>query len=100
MTDTKPMISVQLVNCLQIFNAITTHIHGGKSTIAFWAGMPQHKTPYSRFQQAYKNRIKVFPSLAVPRIQPKQDDDFFRRRGSNFGRRESVDAPDEDFAAF
>ena len=76
MTDTKPS-PVQLVNCLQIFNALTTHIHGGKFTTAFWAipGMSQHKTPYSKFQQAHKNRIKVF--LDVPRIQPSQDDDIF-----------------------
>ena len=76
MTDTKPS-PVQLVNCFQIFNALTTHIHGGKLTTAFWTipGMSQHKIPYSKFQQAYKNRVKVF--LDVPRIQPRQDDDIF-----------------------
>ena len=37
--------------------------------------MSQHKIPYSKFQQAYKNRVKVF--LDVPRIQPRQDDDIF-----------------------
>jgi hypothetical protein len=75
MTDTQPS-PVQLVNCLQIFNSLTTHIHGGKFTTAFWAilGMSQHKTQYSRFQQADKNCIKVF--LDVLHIQLRQDDDF------------------------
>ena len=45
MTDTKPS-PVQLVIFFQIFNALTTHIHSGKFTTAFWAipGMSQHKT--------------------------------------------------------
>ena len=76
MTVTKPS-PVQLVNCFQIFNALTTHIHGGKFTTAFWAfpGMSQHKIPYSKLQQAYKNRVKVF--LDVPRILQRQADDIF-----------------------
>ena len=76
MTDTKPS-PVQLVNCFQIFNALTTHIHGGKLTTAFWTipGMSQHKIPYSKFQQAYKNSVKVF--LDVLRILPRKMTIFF-----------------------
>ena len=66
-----------MTNFVELINALTTHIHGGKFSSIFWSGstMSLWKIQYANFHKAYKTHIKVF--LEVPRIQQRQVDDTF-----------------------
>ena len=97
MTDTKPS-PVQLVNCFQIFSYDAYSWRKVHDSIL---GNPLNVTAQNTVFEVSAGLEKSRQGVSGCSAHPAETRwRYFRRRGSNFGRRESVDAPDENFTTF